>query len=297
LPIHLSTQASCLNSATASLWKKAGVTRLVLGRETSIEEAGKIKRETGLEVELFIHGSMCMAYSGHCVISNYTQGRDSNRGGCSHSCRHDYEVTDEQGNKKNSFFMSSKDLRGLELLPYFSQYEIDSLKIEGRMKGPLYAANSTRTYRQALDLLRAGEWSPDLAAQLEQELEKMAHRSYTSASLSKPANFESVYHDRETEFSDYECSGVVIGETERDLLIEVRAKFFSGDELELLPFRGPKLILSAEDLRDFRNQPLDSTRPGYVVRVRRPIAAEMPEQFTGQILRRHSPETTAQVSI
>ena len=92
LEIHLSTQASCLNVESAKMWKRLGVTRVVLGREVTVAEAGKIKRESGLEVEMFVHGSMCMAYSGNCVISNYTQGRDSNRGGCAHSCRFDYKL-------------------------------------------------------------------------------------------------------------------------------------------------------------------------------------------------------------
>ena len=112
IPIHLSTQASCLNIQSALFWKKMGVQRIVLGREVSLEEASQIKKETGLEIELFIHGSMCMAYSGNCVISNYTSGRDSNRGGCAHSCRFEYtlEGKEDSGNKKElkSFFMSSK---------------------------------------------------------------------------------------------------------------------------------------------------------------------------------------------
>ena len=289
IPIHLSTQASCLNSDTALIWKKAGVTRLVLGRETTLEDAAKIKKESGLEVELFIHGSMCMAYSGHCVISNYTQGRDSNRGGCSHSCRHDYQITDAQGESRNSFFMSSKDLRGLELLPLFSHYQIDSLKIEGRMKGLLYAANSTRLYRQALTLLAQGAWDKQQAQHLEAELEKMSHRAYTQASLLSPAAPDSIFHDGETEFNDYECCGMVVSETATDLVIEVRAKFFAENEveLELLPFAGHAIKLSQLSLRNFSNQSIESTKPGSLVRIQRPSSEQ---SFVGQILRRFNPE-------
>ena len=118
LTIHLSTQASCLNSYSGKLWKKMGVKRLILGRECSIEDGAKIKKETGLEVEMFIHGAMCMAYSGNCVISNYTAGRDSNRGGCAHSCRFEYSLDVSKYDTKStegkkSFFMSSKDLNGI----------------------------------------------------------------------------------------------------------------------------------------------------------------------------------------
>ncbi|RLA64170.1 MAG: U32 family peptidase, partial [Epsilonproteobacteria bacterium] len=137
IPIHLSTQASCLNIEAGKLWKKMGAKRLILGREVSILEAAKIKRETGLEVELFIHGSLCMAFSGNCVISNYTMGRDSNRGGCAHNCRFEYSM--DFGDKKvNSFFMSSKDLMGISQIPEFFLNEIDSIKVEGRMKTHLY---------------------------------------------------------------------------------------------------------------------------------------------------------------
>ena len=108
IPVHLSTQASCLNYRSAKLWKDMGAERIVLGREISLEQAAKIKEKVDIELEMFIHGSMCMAYSGNCVISNYTQGRDSNRGGCAHSCRFEYslEIPTENGiEKTNSFFM------------------------------------------------------------------------------------------------------------------------------------------------------------------------------------------------
>jgi putative protease len=135
IPVHISTQASTLNVEAAKLWKKAGASRIVLGREVSVKEAGKIKREAGIEIEMFIHGSMCMAYSGNCVISNFTQGRDSNRGGCAHSCRFEYSLEGlDTLEKKKAYFMSSKDLEGLRVLPQFIEEGIDSLKIEGRMK-------------------------------------------------------------------------------------------------------------------------------------------------------------------
>ena len=154
IPLHVSTQASVMNTYGALAWKELGAVRVVLGREVSIREAGRIQREAGIEIELFVHGAMCMAYSGHCVISNFTQGRDSNRGGCAHSCRFSYDVKFESGQHESSFVMSSKDLEGLMALPQFVEEGIVSLKIEGRMKGPLYAATTTRVYRAALDYYR-----------------------------------------------------------------------------------------------------------------------------------------------
>lgn len=138
IPIHLSTQASCLNSWSARFWKQMGATRVILGREVSIAEAESIGREVGIEVELFIHGAMCSAYSGHCVISNYTAGRDSNRGGCVQSCRMPYEVVSNnevvnlQTPVPAQTLLSSKDLRGLRLLPKFLESGIASAKKIGR---------------------------------------------------------------------------------------------------------------------------------------------------------------------
>lgn len=211
IPIHVSTQASTLNVEAAKLWKNMGATRIVLGREVSIKEAGKIKREAGIEIEMFIHGSMCMAYSGHCVISNFTQGRDSNRGGCAHSCRFEYSL--DMGldtmEKKKAFFMSSKDLEGLRLLPEFIKEEIDSLKIEGRMKSHLYAGTMSKVYSEALDFYRAhGHFLSEDLLSWEAELSKVSHRSYTEASLVDKAGADSIFNERE---SDSECEWQMVG--------------------------------------------------------------------------------------
>ena len=131
-----------------------GVTRVVLGREVSLEEAKKIKEIADVEIEMFIHGSMCMAYSGNCTISNFTQGRDSNRGGCAHSCRFEYSIDFnhlDSKEKKTAYFMSSKDLNGIKVLPEYIEHEIDSIKVEGRMKSHLYAGTISKTYSEALN--------------------------------------------------------------------------------------------------------------------------------------------------
>ncbi len=155
-PIHLSTQASCLNVSSAKFWKKQGVERVVLGREVSIKEAGKIKREAGVEVEMFVHGSMCMAYSGNCVISNFTQGRDSNRGGCAHSCRFEYSLKFEnEEEKRRAYFMSSKDLNGLAHLEEFIKEGIDSIKGGGKDEKPSLCRHHLKSlFRSACLLLQ-----------------------------------------------------------------------------------------------------------------------------------------------
>lgn len=271
IPVHLSTQASCVNVESAKFWKSIGVTRIVLGREVSLEEAAKIKREAGVEIEMFIHGSMCMAYSGNCVISNFTQGRDSNRGGCAHSCRFEYslETTDHKGEKKTAFFMSSKDLRGLELLPKFAEYEIDSLKVEGRMKSQLYAAVMSKTYSNAIGDLVAGTINQNKLEQYATDLEKVSHRSYTRASLEEKADRDSIFDERETA-SDNEyvvVGSIVASKANEYILIEVRNAFNHGDELEVLTYRGADQKIKCEWIKDILGNDIERTRPSTLVRV------------------------------
>jgi U32 family peptidase len=270
IPIHLSTQASSLNSESAKLWKKMGVTRIVLGREVSIKDAGAIKREAGLEIEMFIHGSMCMAYSGNCVISNFTQGRDSNRGGCAHSCRFEYSLEFEQGDfeKKKAYFMSSKDLEGLRLLPDFIDHKIDSLKIEGRMKSPLYAGTMSKIYSEALEFYKdKGHFISDDLLLWENELKKVSHRDYTTASLVDKAGADSIFNEREhSTDNDWMMVGSVLEvSTSMGIIIEVRNAFNLGDELEILPFRGEPIKLKVLEMMDLMKRPVQRTKPTTIV--------------------------------
>ena len=270
LEIHLSTQASCLNVEAAKLWKKLGVTRVVLGRETSIKDAALIKKEAGLEVEMFIHGSMCMAYSGHCVISNYTQGRDSNRGGCAHSCRFEYSFDDKDLESKKSYFMSSKDLEGIRLLQDFVDFEIDSLKVEGRMKSHLYAGTISKVYREALDYYdENGNFHSDNMRNWESELRKITHRAYTQASLVEPANEQSIYDEREHEDSLYTSIGTIrdVNKDAGFLLVEVKSFFNTGDVLEVLPFKGEPFEITATNITSVSGKDLTKTKPGTLVKI------------------------------
>jgi len=267
LPIHLSTQASCLNSYSARFWKELGVKRIVLGREVSLEEAKRIKSELSIELEMFIHGSMCMSYSGNCTISNFTQGRDSNRGGCAHSCRFEYDL--EFPNQRiNSFFMSSKDLRGLDLIGEYIDAGIDSLEVEGRMKGPLYAASTTRVYAQALKY-----WSQRTPSQEQiniwlHELEKIGHRDYTHGSLINPATEDSVYQERDHEIKDFVVAAVVREvKKQNHILVEVRSAFHPNDQIECLPFNGDVIKMDSSKVTDFYEQDIHRTRPGQLVKL------------------------------
>lgn len=260
LPLHLSTQASCLNVEAAKQWKSLGVTRIITGRECSIREAGQIKREADIEVEMFIHGAMCSAYSGHCTISNYTAGRDSNRGGCKQSCRFEYDLDDQ---KEPMSLMSSKDLNGFELLPEFIEENIDSLKIEGRMKSQLYIATTTKTYRMALDALQSNIES-EVTKMTNESLFKIPNRGYTTASLKEIANRESITaHAYHTDWK-FSYLGQVLS-TDEQTLVQLRNPLKTGDEVELVQFSKDNQTLRLNKLQDFLGRDIENAHQNQIV--------------------------------
>lgn len=270
IPVHLSTQASCLNVESARFWKKQGCERVVLGREVSIQEAQKIKKEADIEVEMFIHGSMCMAYSGNCVISNFTQGRDSNRGGCAHSCRFEYSIAKpDETEKKRAFFMSSKDLNGLRYLEEFIKAGIDSIKVEGRMKSNLYAATISKVYSQALKYYQEhGHFLSEKIYEWDEELKKVNHRTYEQANLMQPAGSETIFNERETDSSvQYKVAGNVIESMGDHVFIRVQNAFNIGDQLEFLTFKGASIEYTVSEVMDIQNNTLERTKPSTIVKL------------------------------
>lgn len=272
IPIHISTQASTLNVEAAKFWKSQGASRVVVGRELTVKEAGIIKREAEIEVEMFVHGSMCMAYSGHCVISNFTQGRDSNRGGCAHSCRFEYSLDMglDSEEKKKAFFMSSKDLEGLRILPEFINEGIDSLKIEGRMKSHLYAGTMSKVYSEALKYYSVhGNFLSDDLLNWEAELKKVSHRAYTNASLVEAAGADSIFNEREnTSETEWKMVGTVIEANPKSgIVLEVRNAFNQGDELEILSFNGSPIVIRANEITDIMMRPVTRTKPSTLIKL------------------------------
>ena len=277
LAVHLSTQASCLNVHSAKLWKSLGAKRLVLGREVSLEEAGKIRKEAEIEVELFIHGAMCMAFSGNCTISNYTAGRDSNRGGCVQSCRFSYsaipdsaESADVSPENLPSSLMSSKDLRGMDLLPEFLKTGVDSIKVEGRMKSSLYAATTTSAYSRALkwcDSTSKREW-PEKLKELSSMLEKIPHRGYTEGSLQNAADAESIYQgERNSRNSSYEIAGTVLEVDDgKSFTLLTQNAFEHGRTLEVLTFEGKVIEVSTNEMQNISCLPVLKAKPNRLLR-------------------------------
>lgn len=260
IPIHLSTQANAVNWASISFWEKEGVERVILARELSRREIKEIKEKTGLELEMFIHGSMCISYSGRCLLSNYMAGRDANRGKCAHSCRWNYYLVEEKRpgeyypiyeDERGSYIMNSKDLCLIKYIPDIIKTGLSSLKIEGRMKSLHYVSTVTSVYRKAIDLYYRDPVNYVFKSEWMEELRKVSHRDYTTGFFLTPPgtgghNYGSSSYQRGYDFmgvvrdfipfeveknSQGECrDGEYIGHA----LVEVRHKFFKGDILEIM---------------------------------------------------------------
>ena len=238
LDIHVSTQANIINSYTANFFADLGVKRLILARELSLEQIKNIRKNLSpkVEIEVFVHGAMCMAYSGRCLLSNYLTGRDSNHGECVQACRWKYYVRevsrdDElevQEDEKGSYIFNSKDLNMLPYLKELKEAGVDSIKIEGRMKSAYYVATVVNAYRMALDMLPKRP-----TKELCQELLKASHRRYTTGFYFNEENRQ--YQEDSMPVQDSDFVAVVTKDCEAGKVqVEMRNKFSVGDELEVL---------------------------------------------------------------
>ena len=188
LPVHVSTQANTVNYAAAEAWARLGAERVVLAREVPLSDIREIRRRSSVELEMFIHGAMCISYSGRCLMSNYFTGRDANRGNCAQACRWRYALMEES--RPGQYFPVEEDARGayifnskdLCLMPHLAEViesGVDSLKIEGRMKSVHYAASVTKAYRMAIDAYFAAPEKFAVDTAWMEELDKVSHRAYT----------------------------------------------------------------------------------------------------------------------
>ncbi len=245
LPVHLSTQANTTNRLSAGFWAKTGVKRVVLARELSFAEIGEISRDNPeLEIEAFIHGAMCISYSGRCLLSNYLNGRDGNRGECVQACRWKYEIRECQSDgsyltmeedARGTYLLNSKDLNMLDYLDCFRRSGVSSLKIEGRMKSEYYLATVVNAYRRAIDLYEAiGEKYSENGV-FQEELRKTAHRDFTTAYMLGKNDKTVNYTDSQSVGSHRFVAVVLDYDRERGCaLVEMRNRFRKGDVLEVL---------------------------------------------------------------
>lgn len=243
---HVSTQANNTNYATYNFWYRQGAKRVVSARELSMQEIGELRAHipADLEIETFIHGAMCISYSGRCLLSNYFTGRDANQGACTHPCRWKYAVVEETRpgeympvyeNERGTYIFNSKDLCMIEHIPELIDAGIDSLKIEGRMKTALYVATVARTYRRALDdyMERPQKYRANMPWYQEQ-ISNCTYRQFTTGFFfGKPDEHTQIY-DSNTYVKEYIYLGIVGGEKDGLYRIEQRNKFSVGDEIEIM---------------------------------------------------------------
>ena len=263
IDIHISTQANNTNYLTYDFWAKQGAKRVVSARELSLEEIREIREHIpdDMEIESFVHGAMCISYSGRCLLSSFLAGRDANQGACTHPCRWKYAVVEETRpgeympvyeNERGTYLFNSKDLCMIEHIPEMIEAGIDSFKIEGRMKTALYVATVTRTYRRAIDDYLQGEvcYRKNLPWYLE-EIGKCTHRQFTTGFYFGKPNEESQIYDSNIYEKEYIYLGTV-EKTDDDgrIRIEQRNKFVTGDRIEIMKPDGDNVPATVEEITD-----------------------------------------------
>jgi putative protease len=291
LKVHLSTQANNTNSYSANFWFAQGVKRVVLARELSLEELKDIRVNAQGELEIFVHGAMCMSYSGRCLLSNYLTGRDANRGECTQPCRWGYALVEEKRpgqyfplaeDSRGSYIFNSHDLCLLPHLPLLKNLKLESYKIEGRMKSAYYVASTVKVYREAVDVLweqGEAEFQKRLPGWL-QEMDKVSHRDYSAGFLfgrpgAEAHNIETSNYIREYSFvgrvlAEQECKD--LGKSEYGFWIEQRNNFRVGDELEALSPQGEPWNFPVTDLWDLEGEKVEVARhPQQKLKVSLPV--------------------------
>ena len=300
IELHISTQANNTNYETFLFWWKLGAKRVVCARELSLKEIKEIRQHIPeeLDIEAFIHGAMCMSYSGRCMLSNYFTGRDANRGECTHPCRWKYNIVEETRpgqyfpiyeNERGTFIFNSKDLCMIEHVPELIDAGIDSLKIEGRMKTALYVATVARTYRKALDDLKESE--EKYRANMEwykSEIAKCTYREFTTGFYyGKPSADDHIYDN-----NTYVTGSVYLGTIKRSdeegwSYLEQKNKFSVGEMIEIMKPNGEDIPIEVLEIRDAETDvPQDSCPHAcQQIKVRFSVAPE-----AGDIIRKTTPE-------
>lgn len=269
--IHISTQANNTNYGTFRFWYGLGAKRVVTARELSLEEIKEIRSEIpdDMEIETFIHGAMCISYSGRCLLSSFMAGRDANRGACTHPCRWKYAVMEESRpgeylpvyeNERGTYIFNSKDLCMLEHIPDLLDAGIDSFKIEGRMKTALYVATVARTYRKAIDdCLESEEKYRANMDWYHREISRCTYRQFTTGFYYGKPNEESQIYDSNTYQSDAVYLGTVY-ETDHKgrVRIEQRNKFCVGDVIEIMKPDGRNVACQVLQIQDDQEEKMES---------------------------------------
>lgn len=288
--IHLSTQANTTNYLTASMWHQFGVQRIVLARELTMDEIREIRTKTPpeLELEAFVHGAMCISYSGRCLLSNFMTGRDANRGACAHPCRYKYRLEEEkrpgeywpvEEDARGTYIFNSKDLCMLQHIPELAEAGIASLKIEGRMKSIFYIAHVVKAYRQAIDAYYADPEHYQYNEDWFRELCKASHREFTTGFYFHKPNAEDQNYLTSDYTRDYSFVGLVKDyDAETGIAtVEQRNKMSVGDTVEVFGPTGDYFTQTIGSMTDEEGTPVDSApHPQQILKIKmdRPVAAQ-----------------------
>lgn len=281
IEIHVSTQANNVNYMTYLFWQQQGAKRVVSARELSLKEIKEIRENIpdSLEIETFVHGAMCISYSGRCLLSNYFTGRDANLGACTHPCRWKYYIMEEsrpgeylpvEENERGTYIFNSKDLCMIEHIPDLIEARIDSFKIEGRMKTALYVADVARTYRQAIDdYYKSPELYKSRLDYYRQEIAKCTYRQFTTGFFYGPATHDTQIYDNNTYVQGYTYLGTA-GQASGDGYVPMvqKNKFCIGDIVEIMKPSGEDITACVKDMRDKSGAHIDSCpHPGQEIEV------------------------------
>lgn len=278
LEVHISTQANNTNYKSAQTWYKLGAKRIILARDLSFEEIREIKENlpTDCEIETFVHGAMCISYSGRCLMSNFLTYRDANKGACAHPCRWKYYLMEEKRpgeympvfeNERGTFIYNSKDLCMIKHIPELVKSGIDSFKIEGRVKNELYVATVVKSYRKAIDQYFADPDNYVFDESISTELEKVSHREYTPGFFfGKPDGNQQLYTSN-TYIQDYTIIGVVKEYDEKTgfAYLEQRNRFFKGDNLEVITPDGNDFSFVADEMYNDTGELIDVARHAQMI--------------------------------
>ena len=271
IDIHISTQSNNVNYMTFRFWKEQGATRVVTARELSLEEIGDIRKNIpdDFEIETFVHGAMCISYSGRCLLSHFFTGRDANLGACTHPCRWKYYIMEEkrpgeflpvEENERGTYIFNSKDLCMIEHIPELVNAGIDSFKIEGRMKTALYVAVVSRTYRQAIDdYFEDPQKYIDNIPYYKKEIAKCTYRQFTTGFFFGPTTHDSQIYDNNTYVKGYEYLGTIHESLEDGRgVFEQKNKFSVGDEVEIMKPTGENIVTKVLSMQDEKGENVDS---------------------------------------
>ncbi len=292
--LHLSTQANTTNSESVRFWKEQGVSRIILARELSLERGSTIKKQVpGIELEVFAHGAMCVAFSGRCLLSSLLTGRSANRGLCTQPCRWEYRLREAgreeelaiHEDERGSYILNSRDLCMIEHIPELAEAGVDGLKIEGRMKTAHYVAAVTRVYRAALDRYYDGGAGYAFDPEWRNELEKVPHRPYTTGFYFPEREDDTEYTLKASPLRNYDFVGTVDQHDRHNgtLRILARNRFSAGSILEILDPSYPGVVkIAVDEIIDVKSgEKLEQAHNSYIVRV--PVTVE-----PGHEVSRHS---------